>query len=165
MAETLIVEILDQSGEPCGPGETGRVVITDFTNFATPLIRYEIGDYAEVGGRHCGRWLPLLQRILGRHRNLMVLPDGRRQWPSPGHGRFRAIAPVLQFQIIQTARNVIEAHFVVSRSPTTDEEAALREAILSGLGHPFTAIMKYHDTPLPRSAGGKFEEFICKVAD
>ena len=39
------------------------MVITDLHNFATPLIRYELGDYAEVG-TPCptGRGLPVLNR-------------------------------------------------------------------------------------------------------
>ena len=48
-----------------------------------PLIRYEIGDFAEVGDRcSCGRGLPVLRRILGRVRNMLTLPDGRLIWPS-----------------------------------------------------------------------------------
>ena len=64
MAESLVVEVLDEDGDPCAEGEVGRVVITDLHNFASPLIRYDIGDYAEVGGRcSCGRALPTLKRI------------------------------------------------------------------------------------------------------
>ena len=48
-SEAVIVEVLDDSGRPCRPGEIGRVVVTPFFNFATPLIRYDVGDFAEVG--------------------------------------------------------------------------------------------------------------------
>ncbi len=79
MAETHIVEVLDEAGRPCRPGETGRVVITDLANFATPIIRYEIGDYAEVGRAEAfaGAASRCCNRILGRQRNLIMLPDGR----------------------------------------------------------------------------------------
>ena len=44
-----------------------------------PLLRYEIGDYAEVGPTcDCGRTLPVLTRILGRDRNRLVMPNGER---------------------------------------------------------------------------------------
>jgi hypothetical protein len=63
-------------------GEVGRVVITTLQNFAMPLIRYDIGDYAEVGPPcSCGRGLPVLRRILGRKRNMFILPSGQRRWP------------------------------------------------------------------------------------
>ena len=48
-SESILPEVLGDDGTPCLPGEVGRVVITALHNFATPLIRYELGDYAEVG--------------------------------------------------------------------------------------------------------------------
>jgi len=59
-------------------GQVGRVVVTDLHNFATPLIRYDLGDYAEMADTcPCGRGLPALKRIMGRRRNMVRLPDGR----------------------------------------------------------------------------------------
>lgn len=82
MAENLIVEVLHDDGSACQVGETGRVVVTDLSNLATPLLRYELGDYAEVGSKcACGRGLPTLKHINGRRRNMLVFPDGRRHWP------------------------------------------------------------------------------------
>src|SRR5262249_30685083 len=46
-AESVLLEILDEHGEPCAAGASGRVVVTPLHNFAMPLIRYAIGDYAE----------------------------------------------------------------------------------------------------------------------
>jgi phenylacetate-CoA ligase len=48
-SESVLVEVLDDSNQPCQPGEIGRVVLTPLHNYATPLIRYDIGDRAEVG--------------------------------------------------------------------------------------------------------------------
>jgi len=48
-AENVLVEVLDERGNPCAPGGTGRVIVTALHNFAMPLVRYELGDYAEVG--------------------------------------------------------------------------------------------------------------------
>jgi len=63
-SETVYVEILDDLGAPCLPGESGRLVVTSLHNYAMPLIRYELDDYAEVGERcRCGRGLPVLKRI------------------------------------------------------------------------------------------------------
>ncbi|HMK67700.1 MAG TPA: AMP-binding protein, partial [Stellaceae bacterium] len=75
MAENLIVEVLNAEGGPCAEGEAGRIAITDLHNYATPILRYEIGDWAEPGGPcPCGRGLPTLRRILGRERNLVKMP-------------------------------------------------------------------------------------------
>jgi phenylacetate-CoA ligase len=65
--EQALVEVLDGEGRPCAAGEVGRVVATPLGNFATPLIRYDVGDTAEVGAPcPCGRGLPVLAKILPR---------------------------------------------------------------------------------------------------
>ena len=138
MAESLIVEVIDGSGAPCKPGEIGRVVVSDLHNFATPLIRYDIGDYAEPAEPcPCGRGLPSLKRIVGRERNLIVMPDGTRHWPLVGFHRFREIAPVAQYQMIQHALHDIEVRLVVEAALTPSQEKDLREVIQKALGHPF----------------------------
>jgi phenylacetate-CoA ligase len=164
MAESVIVEVLDDEGQPCQPGEIGRVVVTDVTNFATPVIRYEIGDYAEVGGPpSCGRGLPTLARILGRDRNLIVMPDGSRRWPLTGYHRFPEVGPILQFQFIQVDRDTIEAHLVTGRPFDSRDESAFRDIVCEALGHPFELPIHYHDSALPRGPNGKFEDFVCRV--
>ena len=37
------VEILDDDGKPVPPGEEGNIIVTCLTNYAMPLIRYQIG--------------------------------------------------------------------------------------------------------------------------
>ena len=54
--ESVFVEFLDPAGRDCSSGEVGNMIVTPLHNFAMPLIRYEVGDYAEVGGKAaCGR--------------------------------------------------------------------------------------------------------------
>jgi phenylacetate-CoA ligase len=66
-SENVLLEIVDDAGRPCRPGEAGRVLVTSLHNFATPLIRYDLGDLAEAGAPcACGRGLPVIARVLGR---------------------------------------------------------------------------------------------------
>ena len=66
-SESVLVEVLDGEDRACAPGTVGRVVVTTLQNFAMPLVRYDIGDLAEVVDPcPCGRGLPVLGRILGR---------------------------------------------------------------------------------------------------
>jgi phenylacetate-CoA ligase len=165
MAETLIVEVLDDEGAPCREGEVGRVTVTDLRNFATPLIRYDIGDYAEVGPRcPCGRGLPTLRRILGRERHLIRMPDGTRHWPLVGFRDFREIAPIRQYQLVQDGPESIEVRLVTERWLTAREEAALTAHVQASLGHPFALRLTYFEGRIPPGANGKFEEFICAIA-
>jgi len=48
-AYQYIVEVVDSRGQHCQPGEEGDVVITSFSNFVFPFIRYRIGDRAVAG--------------------------------------------------------------------------------------------------------------------
>jgi phenylacetate-CoA ligase len=79
--EHCIVEIVDADGQPCRPGETGRVLVTALRNFAMPLFRYDTGDLAEAvaGPCPCGRTLPSFGEIAGRFRRYQGLPAGTRQ--------------------------------------------------------------------------------------
>lgn len=163
MAEGALVEILKEDGMPALPGEVGRLVITSLHNFAMPLIRYELRDYAEAGICTCGRGLTTIKRIVGRSRNMLTLPDGRRHWPLVGFAEFRAVAPIRQYQMVQHTPQDIEVRFVVERALTHDEEARLTQVIQTALGYPFSLKFVYYDNEIPRTAGGKFEEFISRI--
>ncbi|MFQ5617713.1 MAG: phenylacetate--CoA ligase family protein [Rhodospirillales bacterium] len=162
-AENVLVEILDKDGKPCAPGEAGRLVVTALHNFATPLIRYEIGDYAEAGEPcSCGRGLPVLSRILGRVRNMLTLPNGDQLWPSFPSELFLAIAPVRQFQLVQRRLDEIEVRLAVEGTLSGEQEERLREALDTRLGHPFNYRFTYVDE-IPRSASGKYEDFRVEL--
>lgn len=171
-SESVFVEVLNEHDEPCQSGEVGRVIVTDLHNYALPLIRYEIGDYAEAGPAcSCGRGLPTLRRILGRRRNMAVLPTGQRLWPYIPKHRIREAMPGLQqWQLVQTAVQLIEVHLVEEserRECGTEQhraqENALAGVIREALGYPFELQFYYHAEALDKASGGKFEEFVCEV--
>jgi phenylacetate-CoA ligase len=164
-AESLIVEVLDAGGRACAPGEIGRVVVTDLHNFATPLLRYELRDYAEVGPAcSCGRGLPTLKRVLGRERNMVRLPSGERHWPIVGMHRFREVGRILQYQLVQHDLERVELRLVVAAPLGAEGERRLIEIVQQALGHPFAIELSYSTIELAPTAGGKFEEFVCRVA-
>ncbi len=165
MAESLVVEVLDEQGRASAEGEVGRVVVTDLHNFAAPLFRYELGDYAEVGGAcRCGRTLPTLRRVLGRRRNLLMRADGSRFLPRAGFESFDEIAAIQQYQVIQHALDDIEFKLVSAEalSPAQVEAlaATLREALAGFTGR--IRVAQSRDR-LPDSRAGKYEDFICKL--
>lgn len=163
-AESLIVEVLDDAGQPCEPGQVGRIVITDLHNFAMPLVRYVIGDRAELGPAcPCGRGLATLTRVWGRERNMLRLPNGTRHWPLLGLHEYRAIAPIVQYQAVQASLEHIELRLVTEAPLSTEQEQRLRGVVQRALGHPFEIRLSYFDGQLPRGAGGKFEEFVSRV--
>lgn len=159
--ENLIVEVLDEEGYACAPGETGRLVITDLHNFATPLIRYETRDYAVAGPPcPCGRGLGTLTRILGRRRNMVTLPDGSRHWPLVGAHHYREVADIRQYQVVQHSLTDVEVRLVTPDRITPEQERRLTELVHAAIGHPFPLRFSYSEQELPKTSGGKFEEFI-----
>jgi phenylacetate-CoA ligase len=163
-AENVVVEILDDNSKPCEPGDAGRVVLTILNNFATPMIRYEIGDIAVAGAAcDCGRGLPVLERVAGRVRNLLTLPNGEQRFPDFGAGFYGDIAPVRQFQIVQKTPKRLELHAVVGRTPTSDEETRIKRRLNGQLMAEFDIELIVRDS-IPRGPGGKYEEFRSEIA-
>lgn len=161
IAETLLVEVLNEQGEQCQPGELGRVVITDFYNSISPMIRYDIGDYAEVGGAcSCGRHLPTLKRIVGRERGLFRRANGDRFWPTAGQYAAEKVVKINQWQIIQHSLDDIEYKIVTDLPLTEEQHIKLLEIFRKTLGFDCVRITE-HREQLPTD--GKYEESICLI--
>jgi phenylacetate-CoA ligase len=162
-AEGVVVEVLDEQGRACKPSEIGRIVVTVLHNFAMPLVRYDIGDYAEVGAPcACGRGLPVLARIMGRSRNMLRLPGGGTHWPGVPQRALANLAPLRQFRLVQHSLTGIEVQMVTDRPLTADEETVLRDALHARLRYPFDVRFARVDR-IERGAGYKFEDFVCQV--
>ncbi len=161
--ENVMLEILRENNTPCEPGEVGRVVVTLLHNFAMPLIRYAIGDYAEVGEVcPCGRGLPVLTRMLGRVRNMISLPDGSQHWPEISYKACQAIAPIKQLRIVKRETETLEVNLATEIIPNREQEEALTKAIHEMFGWPLKVSFNYVDA-IPRSASGKYEDFVSEL--
>ncbi|NNM01813.1 MAG: phenylacetate--CoA ligase family protein, partial [Gammaproteobacteria bacterium] len=162
-AATHYIEILRDDGEPCVPGESGRVVITPLHNFATPMIRYANGDIAEVGEpcRH-GRALPVIRRIMGRERNMLMLADGARRWMMVSPELIGKYMPIVRAQILQTALDRIEVRVQLRGELPEGAEARCTAAILADMPGHYSVAYRYEDE-IDLGPGGKFEDFVCQV--
>ncbi len=161
--EAALVEVLDARGNACAPGEVGEVVVTPLHNYATPLIRYALGDYAEVGEPcPCGRGLAVLRRIVGRARDMVVLPSGARWFGYHSPDLLASIAPIVQHQIAQVSREEIEIRLVVRRPISPDEAAAVIDRVRKNYGDAFRYRVSYRDE-IPRAPGGKYFVFRSEL--
>jgi phenylacetate-CoA ligase len=164
-SEHVLIEVLDEDGNPCSPGQVGRVVLTDLHNFATPFIRYEIGDMAEVGEPcPCGRGLPRIRRILGRVRNLIRLPDGTKAYPKLGERRIAETpgADIRQYRVIQRSLAGLEVQVVSPRPLDEAQRRHIAEGLRESLGHPFEVTFTFPES-IPVGANGKLEVFLSEV--
>ncbi len=85
----------------------------------------------------CGRGLPVLNRIMGRMRNMAVDPDGRRFWPSFPALVWLEVAPLRRIQLVQHTPAAIEILYVMDRALDSEEERRLRANLRGVLGYPF----------------------------
>jgi phenylacetate-CoA ligase len=162
-SESCLLEVLREDGTPCVPGEIGRVVVTPFHNFKMPLLRYEIGDYAISGEPcDCGIQLPVLQRIVGRSRNLVTYPDGRKSWPSYNPMALMKMFPMAQFQLEQTSLQSLRLNIAgvdVLSEPQKEQVIAI---IQQAIDYAFVIDIVQVDS-IERAKSGKFEEFISRI--
>jgi phenylacetate-CoA ligase len=162
-SEDVLLEVLDKHNAPCRPGEVGKVVVTSLHNFAMPLIRYDMGDFAEVGEAcSCGRTLPALNRIIGRSRNMLALPDGRMRWPSVGSEVVDGVPGIRQAQAIQKDLDHIELNLVCEPRLNETQRNRLTQYVQEAFGHPFDISIVYRDR-IERSPSGKYEDFRSEV--
>ncbi|MDQ7995019.1 MAG: AMP-binding protein [Luteibacter sp.] len=59
----MFVEVVDASGRPVAPGETGEITLTGGFNFCLPLLRYRTGDHGALVASDEG---PVIARLHGR---------------------------------------------------------------------------------------------------
>ena len=164
-SESVLVEVLNEDNEPCAPGEIGRIALTALHNFAMPLIRYANRDYAEVGFPcPCGRGYPVLHRLLGRQRNMAIGGDGDRFWPNLSRRVWAHIEAIDELQLVQDSSDHIELRMVALRELTPIETQSLTDQLCEALGQSYSFTLKYQ-TDIIRHANGKYERFICQLAD
>jgi len=160
--ENVLVEILDEEDKPCAPGESGRVVLTPLVNYATPLIRYDVGDYATLmsGPCPCGRGLLGLTEVIGRQRGQVLMPDGSVRFSSKLSTALRDAGQIEQFKVIQHKRDKFEILIVPMEGFGEEQEAKIAEAFQSYLGVPveveFTTVRE-----IERTLRGKYLDFVC----
>ncbi|MBX3708481.1 MAG: phenylacetate--CoA ligase family protein [Gammaproteobacteria bacterium] len=167
-AENIYLEIVDSNNLPCHIGQPGKVLLTSLMNYATPLIRYEIGDYAEFGEPcKCGRQLPVIRKILGRKRNRLILPNGESRFPYLGDREeikhITVDAAMRKFQLVQHTLYDIEYRIVIKKPLTLFQEEELKKFFQRSLGHHFNVTIRYVDQ-IPLGPTGKHEEFISLVS-
>ena len=165
-AEHCLVEIIDEQGKPCPPGRTGRVLVTNLTNLAMPLLRYDTGDLAEATGGPCpcGRTLPTFGTVAGRYSRRAFVPEGTFAHVLAVMDALAEIPLHLskglrQYQVHQFRDGSFELRLVaVSPLPAEFSERikrAWRAAVRTGA----VELRIREVDEIPRPPGGKFQDF------
>lgn len=162
MADNLYLEI-------DGDKDSGEIVVTDFFNYATPLIRYKIGDFATLdhGDCECGRTLPILKSIHGRAYDLISTSDGRILHPEAimyifesvqnGNGSFK------HFQVIQEELNSFNINIVPSKHWSKGIQQELEGKLKQYISPEINTHFKLVDS-IPRENSGKMRVIKSNIS-
>lgn len=126
--DTAILEVVDDQDREADEGTSGRLLVTDLTNFAMPLIRYQIEDVGVATQQFCscGRPFPMIRNIEGRVSDLVILGDGRMihplfmmylMYPTPtqdwNEGMEQPVPGIRQYEITQTDYHAFDLRIVL----------------------------------------------------
>jgi phenylacetate-CoA ligase len=157
-----ILRVIRDDGAAAAPGESGRLVVTDLTNWVMPFINYDLGDRAVAGGPcRCGRGFPSLMRLEGRTGEMIRTVNGKLIPPTAlGLNKVpRALEHVWEYQAVQTAPDAVVFRIVPTRrfNPEFSRELqAWLEAVLGpGMHGTIEAVSQ-----IPAEPSGK--RFIIK---
>jgi phenylacetate-CoA ligase len=145
--ESYIIEVLSD-GKPVRPGEVGEVFVTDLNNWSMPMIRYAIGDLAElgpVGVCQCGRNTQTLTKIIGRTQALVFGTNGVILPGAYFYHLFKDFAGAIQrYQIFQASNLDIEIRYIPDRDfrreLLEEIELALRGTLGKEMAISFTEV-------------------------
>jgi phenylacetate-CoA ligase len=159
----VFIEIADEQDRSCPEGMLGRVIATGLNNFATPAIRYDLGDLAACRwGCPCGFEGQVLEQLLGRARSLVKMPSGERRHPGTFARSWLDVAPIRERRLVQVSQNVIRVEVVLERPITQDE----RDGIAAMLRREISDELDYEVVQVEAIAWGpsyKRQDFVCMV--
>jgi phenylacetate-coenzyme A ligase PaaK-like adenylate-forming protein len=163
-ADSVLVETI-ADGRPARPGELGAIVVTDLSNFAMPLIRYQVGDMGVLSDREClcGRGLPLLESIEGREADYVVTAAGQMISGISLTENFAVLVPgVAQIQIVQEAVDGFLFRIVRDSAWGPASELKIAELVTERFGSATRSRCEFVDV-IPREPSGKYRFCISHV--
>lgn len=163
-ADGFLLEFM-RDGRPAGPGETGKIVVTDLLNFGMPFIRYQIEDTGTPVAEpcSCGRGLPLMKMAGGRTTDFLVTPSGKIVSGASLTIYLIANTPgVAQAQLIQEKKDEVVFKIVKGERFGDSSLAFLASEIPKYLGGDVKYQIEYVDT-IPVESSGKYRFSISKV--
>ena len=147
--------------EPAGR-DARRVVGTNFSNPATPLLRYAVSDHAQwaSGKCACGRPGRVLASVDGRQEDYVVLTSGARV------GRldhvFKDLTAIREAQIVQEAEGLVRVRVVRGRHYRAADQSRLETELRARLGG--TPFQIEYTAELERSSTGKLRFVVSRLA-
>jgi phenylacetate-coenzyme A ligase PaaK-like adenylate-forming protein len=117
----------------------GRLLVTHLHSYATPIIRYDVGDFAQLEQNcPCGHDGPTLSNIYGRGKHFVRLPNGTLR---PFYLSTRLLLEAVSFKecrVRQPDPDTISVEIGGRENLSEDEERKLKELIATATDPAFT---------------------------
>ena len=139
-----------------------RVIGTNFTDLATPLIRYDVGDFAKTS-QHvcpCGRPGRVVATIDGRLEDYLVLANGARV--AALNHIFKDMVRVREAQLYQRVPAEVTVRIVPTDDFSEEDEKRLSEETRKRVGDD-TVVQIERVESLPRTRNGKLSLVVSDV--
>ncbi|WCD89432.1 Phenylacetate-coenzyme A ligase [Streptomyces xanthophaeus] len=163
-SENVFVEFLDEAGEPCPYGTTGRMVITTLNNSSMPLLRYETSDLAAPLPRSAVANLPYpaMTSVAGRLQDLILTPGGDHVDAYLFSYLFMRFPEVHWFQVVQSEPHRLQVKVYAPGGLSRHTVETLTERIHHHTGYPFALDFETLDR-MPDSSTGKFRLCVSEL--
>src|SRR5437016_1632062 len=164
ISESIILEVLDEAGQPVAPGKLGEAVATGLCSDAQPFIRYRTGDMVRMSPQGCsdGRGLHVLSEVVGRTTDFVVRPDGVVMHALAVIYVLRAVEGIAQFKFIQHALRDVEVLIVPASQWTEASHAKVIAGLVARLGNDVRVGIRLVDA-IPVEASGKYRYVVSHV--
>lgn len=162
------VEIVDDNGKPCNPGDEGEIVVTNLNNFSMPMIRYKIGDTGimrKYTPCSCGCNYPKLTEVSGRVGDVFVTEDGRSISPVYFAHLIGVVCndgSISKYQIIQKDYDKIIIKIVKNGVVSETVLDDIRNKIKDNMGGECTVEYQFVDD-IEKTPTGKYRYTISEV--
>jgi phenylacetate-CoA ligase len=162
--DNLWVEVVDENDRPV-TGEEGDIVVTDFNNLTMPLIRYKIGDRGILTDRtcSCGRSFPMFEDVIGRVSDTLKTADGKEIHGMYIHWKFRSIAGIYKYQVVQKSLDRIVVKVVPDGTEDRESVGQRIEEALGELGSSGVTVETEFVDEIPLTGAGKTRFFISEL--
>jgi len=163
------LEIVDDQGEACEVGVEGDILVTLFTNYTMPLIRYQIKDRGiwASGPCACGRKTRRLAEISGRQSDYLLASDGTKVNGTALTTLLYSVTGIGRFQYRQTHENkVVLAVVPLQRTDVGRLKDEVHSALerLKTLLHGSDVELAIVDKIIP-SKSGKYRYILNELMD
>lgn len=135
------------------PGEIGRIVVTDFYNYAMPMIRYDTGDIGAINYVYInGVKKKVISNFTGRKIDIVYDVNGEILSPHKISVSFWGFSGIKQYQFIQVAPKKYEV--ILNVNSTFNEEKNVSNKLKELLGESAELQIRYVDN-IPTLTSGK----------